>query len=225
MRRANNDNVDDRGVEWVEQTARWSIAAQVVLGLVTLLGFVKVPSDDTQFLSVLLVLDVAVQLVEFTFYAIFVWIKRLDTWYRYLDWYISTPIMLVQTMALLEYMRDTTLTVGTFASVHWRDMLYVILVNSFMLSFGLSAELGWIPRGPAIALGFVPFVAVFAVMFARFSHDAASVGILLFMCVVWALYGFAALLAYVPKNVAYNCLDVLSKNFYGVVVAGILLAS
>lgn len=217
---------DDNGIKWVTRTAKWSAVAQVILGLVTLIGFIKVPTENTQFLWVLLVLDIVVQLIEFVFYAYFVCVRRLDTWYRYLDWYISTPIMLIQTMALLEYMNDATISIDRFTRAHSNDMIYVVLVNWIMLSFGLSAEFEWIPRTVAIGFGFLPFVAVFTAMFARFSRgDAASVGILVFVCVVWALYGVAAFLSYAPKNIAYNCLDVVSKNFYGVVVAGILLAS
>lgn len=217
---------DDEGIVWVERTARWSAVAQIVLGLVTLIGFIKVPTQDTQFLWLLLVLDISVQTVEFSFYAFFVCVRRLDTWYRYLDWYISTPIMLISTMALLEYMHNPQITVNEFASHHNTDIIYVVLINWIMLSFGLCAEFGWIPRKIAIMLGFLPFVAMFTALLARFSRGiAANVALLLFMCIAWSMYGVAALLSYAPKNIAYNCLDVVSKNFYGVVVAAILLSS
>ena len=35
------------------------------------------------------------------------------------------------------------------------------------------------------------------------------------MYAIWSLYGVAAALDDVPKNVVYNGLDVVSKNFYG----------
>jgi bacteriorhodopsin len=37
-----------------------------------------------------------------------------------------------------------------------------------------------------------------------------------FMAGIWALYGVAALFQPVLKNAAYNVLDVISKNFYGI---------
>ena len=39
------------------------------------------------------------------------------------------------------------------------------------------------------------------------------------MTTIWALYGVAAPLSPSSKSIAYNCLDVVSKNLYGVVVA------
>jgi bacteriorhodopsin len=36
------------------------------------------------------------------------------------------------------------------------------------------------------------------------------------MAIVWGLYGVAAMFSPVWKNTAYNILDVLAKNFYGI---------
>jgi bacteriorhodopsin len=45
-----------------------------------------------------------------------------------------------------------------------------------------------------------------------------------FMYVVWALYGVAAMLPSLWKNVMYNVLDLFSKNFYGMYVSWIILS-
>ena len=39
--------------------------------------------------------------------------------------------------------------------------------------------------------------------------------IFLLMTIVWSLYGVAAMFPTIIKNLSYNILDVISKNFYG----------
>ena len=212
-------------VDWVERSAKISVAAQLTLGIASLLGFTKInrPDGDAMFLTTLLVLDTVVQVIELIYYVIFIWQTRLDTAYRYIDWFLSTPVMLVSTAALLDYMRFPQLEVRDFAHVRRYDIGFIILMNALMLSFGLCHELGLIRKRYAIPLGFLPFVAVFAVLYARFSHGLpGNVALITSVCIVWALYGVAAWFPYNPKNIAYNFLDIVSKNFYGVIVAAIL---
>ena len=39
-----------------------------------------------------------------------------------------------------------------------------------------------------------------------------------FLIIVWALYGVAAMFSVLPKNIMYNFLDIISKNFYGLFI-------
>ena len=39
-----------------------------------------------------------------------------------------------------------------------------------------------------------------------------------FLVVVWGLYGIAAMTDIKSKNIAYNLLDIVSKNFYGLFI-------
>ena len=60
--------------DWVYRTAAFSAMAQIVLGLLSLAGFAKTPQDEaTQLLWVLLILDIAVQFIEFLFYVYFIY--------------------------------------------------------------------------------------------------------------------------------------------------------
>jgi hypothetical protein len=59
-------------------------------------------------------------------------------------------------------------------------------------------------------------VASFTVMASFLQNDGLSIGLFVAMFIVWALYGVAAVFPYKEKNVAYNVLDIVSKNFYGV---------
>lgn len=208
-------------VDWVKRTAWMSLASQVFLGLLTLVGFARVPSEETPLVWILLIMDIIVQVIEFSFYLVVVTcIKRLETWYRYIDWFVSTPIMLVTTMAFLKYLDEPTISTGQFSNTYRDDIIYVILMNSIMLAFGVCHEARWIPMIVAIPLGSLALILTFAAIYARLAYTTvAGICILTFVFVVWSLYGVAACLTYVPKNVMYNILDIVSKNFYGIVVA------
>ena len=39
-----------------------------------------------------------------------------------------------------------------------------------------------------------------------------------FLVIVWGLYGFAAMLSNKNKNISYNLLDLVAKNFYGLYI-------
>lgn len=207
--------------DWVRRTARWSLIAQFVLGLVSLIGFIRLPESDDTFVWSLLVADVAVQVLEASFYIIFTCcIKKILTWYRYIDWYMSTPVMLISYIGFLAYLDDSSLTLTGFTSRYSSDLLFVVLMNSIMLSFGLCSELQWIPTRIAIPLGSIALIATFSAIYVRVGY--ATVGgalFLTFVFIIWLLYGVAACLSYTSKNVMYNVLDIVSKNLYGVLVA------
>jgi bacteriorhodopsin len=208
----------------VLRSARISLAAQVVLGLVSLVGFFAISYDDDTVLLGLLIMDTAVQVVEFAFYAYMVRVGVLDTWYRYLDWFVTTPVMLLSTIILMEHFNDAATTFASFFADYWRDTVYILVNNAIMLAFGLASERGWIERRLALSLGFIPFASSFAIALAEFARSPLSVALGVFVCVVWTLYGVVAFWERRRKNIAYNALDVVSKNFYGVLVSVLVLA-
>lgn len=210
--------------DWVYRTAQLSACSQVFLGLLSLIGFVRVPDDETMLLYTLLVLDATVQLVELVFYLFFIWYGRLDTAFRYLDWFVSTPTMHLSTALFVSYLGDRELSLARFFALHGRDIALVIVANELMLAFGLLYELG---RGPPLTNllgGWITFVVSFVLLFARFTTTAGGAVLLAFVFAVWSLYGVAATWSYVPKNVAYNSLDVVAKNFYGVFISIYLIS-
>ena len=153
------------------------------------------------------------------------------TIYRYIDWYVSTPIMLLSTAILLEYFAtqntQNVVTLPSFFSDYTNETIYIVSMNAIMLSCGLIAELVSDTRLLAnvlVAIGTLAFVANFVVIYIEFGVKTTQGLILLsVMCFLWFLYGIAALLSFVPKNVMYNVLDILAKNFYGTFIAIYLL--
>ena len=208
----------------VLRSARISLAAQAVLGLISLVGFFGVSYDDDNVLFGLLLMDTTVQLVEFAFYAYMVRVGVLDTWYRYIDWFITTPVMLLSTIILMEHLNDPTTTFGSFFADYWRESVYVVLNNALMLAFGLASERGWIvPRSLALSIGFLPFVSAFAIVLGTFARTPSSAALGASVFFVWSLYGVVAFWGRRNKNIGYNALDVVSKNFYGVLVSVLIL--
>ena len=45
----------------------------------------------------------------------------------------------------------------------------------------------------------------------------------IFLVIVWGLYGVAAMTDLKTKNIAYNILDIVSKNFYGLFIYYIII--
>ena len=74
-----------------------------------------------------------------------------------------------------------------------------------------------------ISLGFIPFFWMFWIIYDGYAKFT-EIGKMTFyyFSFVWALYGVAAFMSYRVKNIAYNILDLFSKNFFGIFLAGIL---
>ena len=104
----------------VQKSANISLWIQIITGIVSLHGlFINVPSRN-QILVEILKLEVGVQFVEFAFYywmvsnfASFKSIHNLASM-RYLDWFITTPIMLLATIAFMKHQeqKDKRIYVG-----------------------------------------------------------------------------------------------------------------
>lgn len=196
----------------VYRSAVASLLVQVAVGAVTLAGlFVPQDSDD---LRLIFGLELGSQLVEFVYYVVVVCrFRTILTWTRYLDWVVSTPVMLVSTALFFRHRS------GASAARAWDDgaLAAALVLNWIMLACGFAVEVTRaVPTIVGLALGGGAFVGSFTFL-ATFvdGTDAVSTTLFATMYVVWALYGVAAALDDVPKNVAYNALDVVSKNFYG----------
>ena len=138
----------------------------------------------------------------------------VKTWTRYIDWVVSTPIMLFSTALFFHHRGGVPLgdIVGEYA------MWTTIVLNWAMLAFGFLAEVDAVARPIALALGSTAFVASFTMLSTLIvdQSDPFSLGLFGVQYAVWGLYGVAAAFPYTPKNVAYNALDLVSKNGYGI---------
>jgi len=211
----------------VKKTIYGSLVAQLITTTVSLDGLnYDLPIEDT-ILKDILVLEAFVQFVEAGFY---IWViyalKDLNkmTSRRYIDWFITTPTMLISTIIFMEYLRkkeasEDTLYFWDFIKNHEKNILLIVVLNFFMLLCGLLAETGKIDKKYGILLGFVFFIASFGVIYENYAkHTEGGIKLFSFLFIVWSLYGVSAMMPIVPKNACYNILDIIAKNFYGLFI-------
>ena len=205
---------------WVSRTVLASLVIQVIVGALDIYGItLKVPEKD-QILVDALKIETAVQVVQFAIY-LFLYNKfNLATMAanRYRDWFITTPLMLFTTMLFFEYNRSTEIvTIPTFIATNKFSMGTLFVSNFLMLFFGWLGEIGAISIPLATLLGFAAYGYTFWYLYDRYVKGSPQNQALFnFFAVVWGIYGVAYWLPTVEKNVAYNGLDIVAKNFFGV---------
>lgn len=217
------------------ETGLFSIFIQMVVNVIEGWGLtMKVKPEDEIFRD-LLKLEFVVELIELVFYIIMIVFFReltgVITPFRYLDWGFTTPLLLVSLMA---YMRSGSgsgsgpgsepVRLIDFVQNNVGSIVLVWTLNFAMLLTGLIGELGLLSATVTTAVGFVPFAGFFGYIYENFvptvADDTDYKRSLFFWFVgFWALYGLFALLSYTTKNVSYNILDLLAKNFFGVFLA------
>lgn len=202
------------------QSAYASLTIQFITGIINFLGIrIKVPDDQTIFKD-LLRAELVVQIIEFIFY---IWmirnLVRIDniTPYRYMDWMLSTPVMLITLVAFLE--KRPYKSLKEFVQSNKSFVGSLVVLNLLMLLFGLLGELKMIDYNTAIILGFIPFVYYFKLIHDKYIKETdlstEKTFLFWFFVTIWSLYGIVAFLPYNEKNISYNILDLLSKNLFG----------
>lgn len=130
--------------------------------------------------------------------------------YRYVDWSITTPIMLLVLCMFLANNSKTAIHVFTYFSV--------VVLNYIMLTFGYLGETNITSRHTSLIGGFIAFFLMFAIIYAKFIMPKWSVpNNLLFglYFVVWSFYGVVYMFDTQLKNALTNILDLISKCFVG----------
>jgi len=206
----------------VQKTTRLSLAAQLLTLLFGIASVFAPTNNEYKYRNeviAILYVEGASQVIEFVYYTIAVgcFYGKIQTWTRYIDWYISTPTMIVSTAMFFQLRKQQ----DVFSILRFENPLVVmsICLNQLMLSIGLCAELNIVRPCVGVTLGFLPFIASYTFL-GQVLDDEDAMSIILFFVIffVWSLYGIAALFPYTPKNVSYNALDIVSKNFYGIFV-------
>lgn len=216
------------GQKLLNNTVYASLAVQILTGLITSMAiFYKVPAEH-MILKDINILELIVQVIEFCFYIyISMAVIKMNgmTPRRYFDWNITTPTMLFSTILFfvyqrkLEAMEDTTSTrIDTVFQEEKHQIIRIVILNAGMLLFGLMGELGYIPLYLSNIAGFICFAGVFAILYNYAKHTKEGMKLFYFFLIVWSLYGIAQLFPTLQKNIMYNMLDIVAKNFYGIFI-------
>jgi bacteriorhodopsin len=99
-----------------------------------------------------------------------------------------------------------------------------------MLLFGYLGEIGVISLVAGVAIGFIPFITYFYLIYERFIRTSTlpnntSLQIYAYFLVFWSLYGIVAVLPYTLKNMIYNVLDLFSKNLFGLFLSYLIVST
>ncbi len=166
---------------------------------------------------------------------------------RYFDWVFTTPTMLLSTIMFFDYknkqqsrdshdkeamsvinnksegLKEETpgIRFMDFVKEHKAIIIRIFAYNFLMLMFGYLGEIGKMNLYAANAIGFVFFGLTFYTIwntYVKGSTVTINHQLFNFMFVVWALYGVAALMSPLLKNIGYNFLDIIAKNFYGLFI-------
>lgn len=129
---------------------------------------------------------------------------------RYMDWAITTPLMLL-TLSLV-------LGSNIGKPLHLSIYLLIILMNFSMLAIGFFGEVYNWDKIVTSLFGFIPFFAMYSIIFIQFVMPKYRLdnyiiyGSFLFL---WSMYGVVYLFNEEYKNIFYNYLDLFSKCFIG----------
>lgn len=136
------------------------------------------------------------------FYFVFNVQGRASIPLRYLDWVITTPLLLIELCILIGIEK-------------WSLIVPILFLNLSVFVFGWFGETQRVPRPIGCLLAFIPFFILFFLLY-RFGNTS---GYLPFFFVVWTLYGLSYLIPIQRvRNFSYNILDVVSKGLFSILI-------
>ncbi len=209
------------------RSAYISLLIQFLIGLVSIHGILIPLSSKDDILNDIMMLELIVQFIEFSFYVwLVIQLSKMSfevTYTRYFDWFISTPLMLLTTAYFMEYLNTVnTEKIANIATITYeksKEIITMLVANFVMLLTGFLGELNIMNRYVSFGIGTIALCVSFYTLFHTFvGNNFMNKGLFYFMFTVWSFYGIAFLFPYVLKNTFYNYLDILSKNFYGLFI-------
>jgi bacteriorhodopsin len=175
--------------------------------------FIEALRTKTPMIRHILNLETCISVVASYFYSVFLEkIKGPYTWpeltkIRYLDWAITTPLMLLALCLALVY------NVGSHLNLSL--ILTIVALNYTMLAVGYLGETNGLPRLQASVIGFIPFFFMFWLIYGLVGKSLANKVLFGLYFVVWSMYGLVYLLDEEAKQISVNILDLIAKCLIG----------
>ena len=212
----------------VEKSIKISLFVQIITTIISLDGFTIKLSDNDKILKSILGIETIVQIVEGAFY---IWVMyalsdmNKMTPRRYIDWSITTPIMLLSSIIYFKYseLKEKKIlkpfTLEDFYDENKENIYKIFIYNALMLFFGYMSEINVIDKYISIRVGFFFFYKSFNLIYNEYAiHSEIGNKLFKVLLILWSLYGVAAMLPIKEKNLSYNVLDIFAKNFYGLYI-------
>ena len=183
--------------------------------------FIEALRHGNGFISHIMNLETAISVVAAYFYGLFMveleQSEKLNTpvdWskmvvYRYIDWSITTPIMLLVLILYMGNNLNIPVKLGTY--------IMILLLNYIMLGFGFLGETEVTSRATGSIGGFAAFGLMFLIIYATFmkKYNFSNSVLFWFYAIVWSMYGVMYTLNNSLKIPVTNILDLISKCFVG----------
>lgn len=137
---------------------------------------------------------------------------------RYLDWLLTTPMLLLTLVYYLDY-ENRNKSTDPPQKLQWPQIAAAIGFNVLMLLSGYLGESKRIPKAVGLATGFAAFYGIFKVLYDSYIKpydDEQSKKLFAYFVCTWSLYGvFYMVPNETVKNLGYNVLDLLAKVGFG----------
>jgi bacteriorhodopsin len=205
-------------------SAYTSLSLQFITGIIEGQGLTLTLQPKDLILQDILLMELFVQAIEFIFYLYLVQsivsgqLAKTVTSHRYIDWSITTPIMLISFILFFKYLQKPDRGIRfqqSFLEEKW-NILKIVSANALMLLFGFLGERGIMNQYLGVAIGFIPFAYIFKQLYSNYAKETIiGTQLFYFSFLIWGLYGVAAVLPFAKKNTMYNILDLFAKNAYG----------
>lgn len=184
--------------------------------------FIEAMRTNNPVVRHILNLETCISIVAGYFYSVFIskiaeyertnkpinWQELTET--RYIDWSITTPIMLLVLCIVLSN--------EIHYVVHLPVILTIIVLNYAMLYSGYLGETNVIDRTTANIVGFIPFIAMFGIIYWNYVYPKNSwtnkVMFYLYFA-IWSMYGVVYMFDDEYKNIMMNWLDLFAKCLIG----------
>ena len=224
------------------KTLNLSITVQIITGIIEFIVLFINVSRKILFIKQLLIIEFVVQMVELIFY---IWLFKNAhninniTPNRYIDWSITTPVMLFSLVMYLVYDKyykkqeelndkkedyENISLYDTFKE-NKKTIFIILFLNLIMLIFGYLGETQNTNKFYYLTLGFIPFVSYFWIIYKNYAKKSTDFGkkLYYYFLIVWILYGIIAYFPYYLRNSCYNILDLFAKNFFGIYLSYIII--
>jgi len=147
------------------------------------------------------------------------------TFYRYLDWFATTPLLLISLIIYLSYIKNkyennkTIETDDDTFNIVLKDnnVLIIILLNLAMLVFGYMGEFRVMNFMLANILGFIPFILMLYIIWKNYCNQSNIIVFIVFS-IIWSMYGIVYFFDNNSKNITYNILDIIAKVGFGILI-------
>ena len=180
--------------------------------------FIEALRTNVKMVQHIMNLETCISVVAGYFYSVFhEKVKKMKeinwkeiTRIRYIDWSITTPMMLLVLSLVLSFNTKTPI------KLHWFAL--TIFFNYVMLYTGYLGETGKLERITASILGFIALFLTYGLLFVNYMLKYNRDNTILFgmYAVIWSMYGVSYYFEEMQKNIAYNYLDLTSKCLVGI---------